>query len=285
MVIMFRAGQLGNQLFQYCALRSNFPGQNLLLIGMLELQQVFSCERLLNKSVSGRITAKLLWRIGYESVVRFAEKTRFFQLAYEKITPTGPVPGISPGLFSFVTLLKEGFYQSESSVQGDVVPSFKNEVMERASGFLADNAADRRNLYFLHHRRGDYLTWLANGKSAALLDQQWYNEQMTHIKKLNREARFVVLSDDTAYARSVYASRSDCFVSNENAGVDLAVMSCCGGGGILSASSFSWWGAYFSRKTNHGGVFIAPKYWLGHQTKKWFPPCIQTSWIMYRDVK
>lgn len=79
---------------------------------------------------------------------------------------------------------------------------------------------------------------------------------------------FIALTDDPPYAEDFVGKRADVVVSKENVGVDLAIMSLCDGG-ILSASSLSWWGAYFANDRQGRGPFVAPKYWLGHREEQW----------------
>ena len=55
--------------------------------------------------------------------------------------------------------------------------------------------------------------------------------------------------------------------------------------GILSASSFSWWGALYSKNFNKNkNYYIAPKFWVGHRLKKWIPNNFFTNWITYVEL-
>ena len=53
---------------------------------------------------------------------------------------------------------------------------------------------------------------------------------------------------------------------------------------ILSASSLSFCGAYISYLENYSkinGVYLAPKYWIGHRKKEWYPKTFKNDWITY----
>ena len=280
MVVMFRAGQLGNQLFQYCAIKATFPQQGILLIGMDELLASFDCADILNGRLIGRILARTLANIGYSSAINFVQKTRLVRLGSEVRTNVGAFVSLTPGRLNCITLLKEGFYQCPKIVSRSDVPRIKQDVIDAAAKFLSGSTPRDRPLYFLHQRRGDYLTWPSREAPAAL-DQYWYEEQIRKLKYVNPDAHFVVISDDPNHAENLYSKRRDFTVSSQSAYVDMGIMSLCSGGGILSASSFSWWGAFFAQERFANAAFVAPKYWLGRGSNAWYPPCIQTSWISY----
>lgn len=120
-------------------------------------------------------------------------------------------------------------------------------------------------------------------QAPAMLSDKWYLEQMQLVRKRFSQAFFIVLSDDPRHCDSVFKDQPDVYVSHQSEAQDFALMSLCAGG-ILSASSFAWWGAYFAKKTTGAELFIAPKYWFGHGLKKWMPAKIAVDWIEYADV-
>ena len=61
----------------------------------------------------------------------------------------------------------------------------------------------------------------------------------------------------------------------------LSRMPLCYGGGILSPSTFAWWAAFLCQRDFSNPAYIAPRYWIGHRSAKWYPPGIQTDWIQY----
>ena len=90
-----------------------------------------------------------------------------------------------------------------------------------------------------------------------------------------------MISDDCAYVTEFFSQEERTAIVNGSIGIDFAVMAQCFGGGVLSASSLSWWGAFYASQQNLDAIFVAPKYWAGHRIKKWIPESILTSWITY----
>ena len=89
------------------------------------------------------------------------------------------------------------------------------------------------------------------------------------------------MGDDTLYLRSVFKESKNLIISNNLPETDLSIMSLCSYG-ILSASSFAWWGAFYAKIYNKKrNYFIAPKYWIGHRSKKWLPKNFFSKWITY----
>jgi len=79
----------------------------------------------------------------------------------------------------------------------------------------------------------------------------------------------------------VFSKYPNVVISENCQYVDLALMKQCSMG-ILSASSFAWWGAWFSiQNEKNYSIYIAPKYWGGHRTRHWYPEGFIFDWITY----
>ena len=76
-------------------------------------------------------------------------------------------------------------------------------------------------------------------------------------------------------------SNLEIIISNNGPKIDLSIMSLCNSG-IMSASSFAWWGAYLMKKKQY---IVFPKYWLGWKTKVESHPGIQPPWSNIIDVE
>ncbi len=62
----------------------------------------------------------------------------------------------------------------------------------------------------------------------------------------------------------------------------MAIMSLCNHA-ILSASSFSWWGAALMSTPQK--FVIGPQYWLGFKSNEWFPDSIKNDdWIHFIPI-
>jgi len=116
---------------------------------------------------------------------------------------------------------------------------------------------------FVHIRLGDYHSHTVFGKSV-LLPLTYYYQQIDWFKKNRKNVFFVFLSDDPEKAERLFCDVDNCkYSKNAHPGVDFAIMTLCNGG-ILSPSSFSWWGSYLMK---HRDIVFAPKYWLGFNSK------------------
>ena len=135
----------------------------------------------------------------------------------------------------------------------------------------------------MHVRRGDYLLW-PNKKFPAVLDFSWYKSSMSYLKKKIKKPIFILMSDDLHYIRDIFKESKSLIISKNIAEIDLSIMSLCSHG-IMSPSSFAWWGSFFIKNNNlykRPSYFIAPKFWAGHRSKKWFPKKFYFDWIIYK---
>ena len=138
--------------------------------------------------------------------------------------------------------------------------------------------------YFVHIRRGDYTCWPSRETPAAL-PASWYFENMARIRESDNDAHFFVLSDDTEFASTLFSGQSDVFVTQTSPETALTLMAECDGG-VLSASSFSWWGAALASERGAKGPFYAPKHWLNWRFANcWDPPALEkTSFLEWCQV-
>ena len=149
---------------------------------------------------------------------------------------------------------------------------------ESKLGELLDPIAD--NLIFVHIRRGDYLRW-PSAEAPAALPCSWYLHAIELMQSKFPNSVFIFLSDDVMYLEDIFGSLPCFYISHNTPQVDLAIMSICNSG-ILSASSFAWWGAYYSRIYNSVySSYVAPEFWCGHRMLAWFPEYFRAKWITY----
>lgn len=282
MIINFESGQLGNQLFQYCALKRYQPESALYLIGMQSLKSTFIGVEVAGGTVLDLLIERFIRRLGINRLDTLARKLQLIGLIEEYRTVTGSEFKVNNGLLRNVYYCDTSYFQSENMVDPSVTDKLelRPELLEYASNICINFPHDRTETFFVHVRRGDYTYWPSR-ISPAVLPLRWYLKQMELIRSNYAKPFFVVVSDDVPYATEMFFSYSDVFVSNESKEVDFALMTQCDGGGILSASSFAWWGAYFARRINSSALFIAPLHWAGHREGRWIPEGIETSWLKY----
>lgn len=281
---MFEKGGLGNQLFQLAGLRAFYPQEKILLVGMVQLRTAFESDNLLNASPTPtRLETVFRW-LGYERLHAIAQKFGGFNLMSERHENGRSHAYVRKRPLSFAALCRDAYFQDAEVPPMARPPELRPEHRAKSASFVsaleAKHECGRRHLYFLHQRRGDYLSWPC-AQTPACLPQAWYEDQIRFVRSRDPMARFVVLGDDRTYLLKHYSNRRGFIVSQESEPVDLGIMSFCKGGGILSASSFSWWGAYLSYLNTKTGLFIAPQHWIGHPVGEWYPPAIETKWMIY----
>lgn len=282
MIFFFRNGQLGNQLFQYYGLRKYFPNQNLIFFG---------CEDL-KKSVDN-IAVKFIFK-RQELTNFFIRVLRIIFLLLTEVRIFGKIKH-SVGKKKFKIFVQRGllnvyiahsiFFQHQDCIKNiDVAPVLKDKLLKFANDWLKKKKilSFKNQLVFVHIRRGDYLSW-PSPKYPAFVDISWYRLAMLKIKKKINKPIFIIMTDDLSYVRKYFKETNFLIISNNRAEEDLAIMSMCSGG-ILSPSSFSWWGAFFARFKKSDRInsnFISIKFWAGHRLKKWVPAYFYTKWINY----
>jgi hypothetical protein len=283
MIIICENGRLGNQLFQYVSLRSLFPDQKLILWGFDDLvglvtsldATVISANKLPPWLTPSRLGLLLhvLTVLRLMGRIREVSSDSFYKLQKRR------------GLFRDTYLVESSYFQHHSVADG-LKPDFslRPALLSEAEDWLVGQsiATDQGHLVFVHIRRGDYLHFPSR-EHPAVLGLDWYERAMSQIRQQVENPVFLVVTDDLYYAQDVFRDWQDVRISTNRPEVDFALMSLCAHG-ILSASSFAWWGAYFSRHNRKTpGLYLAPQHWAGHRTMRWFPPGFEADWISYRE--
>ena len=286
MIIFHESGRLGNQLFQYCVFKKIEASKRLFLLGMQSLKTTFVGIDCAGETMCDKLMERLLIRLGARMLGALSRKWGIIGWIVESRTETCSNIQMRKGIVPNVYYCTESYWQSEGLIEDHVTASIqlRSELKEQASRVMMKLPCDKRETFFVHVRRGDYCSWPSR-TAPAILPLKWYLKQMDVIRKRFVRPVFVVVSDDRYYAEEMFGSYPDVYVCHESEKIDFAIMSMCYGGGILSASSFSWWAAYFARRVNTDAFFIAPMYWGGHRLTSWYPnEAIKTSWITYAAV-
>lgn len=280
MIIFFEDGRLGNQLFQYAALSKLYPSERLIFFGCGELKHVLSSSDaiILEK---GSLPRWLMF--GIRCFILLLARLRIIGTIQE--TRKNAVYAINRfrGIVVGVCILKSSYFQHQKLLDG-INPAFalRSSLRWDAMNWLKSRVTriSEMDVVFVHIRRGDYLAWPSR-EFPAVLDLHWYLNAMIRMRSIVDNPLFIVLTDDLYYARDCFEGQKDVIVSDNNCLIDFALMSLCVHG-ILSPSSFAWWGAWFSKKHSHGaGTFLAPRYWGGHRKKEWIPEGFFADWITY----
>jgi hypothetical protein len=129
----------------------------------------------------------------------------------------------------------------------------------------------------LHVRRGD-ATIPVEGK--VVLQAEYYDSAIALIKGRFSDPTFFVFSDDIAFVKenlsldpkTVFVDHTDALTAHE----DLRLMSSCHHH-IIANSTFSWWGAWLNPRPSK--VVIAPRHWyLGKDN--YYPDLFPGDWIL-----
>jgi hypothetical protein len=129
----------------------------------------------------------------------------------------------------------------------------------------------------LHIRRGDFLR---NSVHHHNLSMKYYE---TALRAFGKERQIIIFSDDTDWCKAQPLFDGDRFLVCEGGGpyTDLYMMSRCSDF-IISNSTFAWWGAWLS--DNEDKLVIYPDRWFGpnnidKSTADLFPP----KWRMINE--
>jgi hypothetical protein len=285
-IIIFENGRLGNQFFQYLAARTAAPRAQIVFIGLQSLLvSLQSCSSSIAPSRGARLLEKLFGRLGRKRALVLAKRRRLWSVISEIRDGDNVSISFAQGLCNKIALL-DGFFQDETIFEHTSLEKFplRIELLDNAREWIESNVVSRGfNPYFLHLRRGDYVRW-PTGDHPAVLPFQWYEQQMNEIAQADSRAHFVVCTDDRPYAEERLGSNPMVSIFRGSEIDDFFLMTQCSAGGILSASTFSWWAAWYGKHFFGCSRYIAPQYWAGWRLREWYPPAIETTWLDYRAV-
>jgi hypothetical protein len=283
MILFFEYGRLGNQLFQYVGIKRYFSDHKIVFFGcedLAETMETVDVKFIAKNQLPKWLRLGILYRLA-----NLASRLLLVGSVWESRKEFDYAAVLRKGLMLGVYLLRRSYFQHErviSEIPADL--RLKPNLVEQANAWLADRLGQftSRPLVFVHVRRGDYLTW-PSAEFPAILDLAWYRRAMALARNRTNKPLFLILTDDPYYAEDVFSDEDDTVISNNGPLVDFALMSQCQHG-ILSASSFAWWGAWFSRqdqKKNKKSFYFAPDFWAGHRRKQWYPEGFKADWITY----
>jgi hypothetical protein len=284
MILIFQDGRLGNQLFQYCGLKKYFFNHNLIFFGCKELKNTFD-------NVEANF---ILERYSSNKFRFYILKYFFFFLVNMRII--GKIAHSKKLIFScnikrgilFNIFVLDSMYFQHNDCTKDLVPQIfvKEKILQSARNWLKKKniLSIKNQLVFVHIRRDDYIHGPFE-KFPSVLDLSWYKKAIVRVSKEISRPTFIIMGNDRFYIKDVFKETKNLVISDNPAEIDFAIMTMCSHG-ILSASSLAWWGAFFSRtqkSNNFNSYFLAPKFWMGHRLKKWYPSNFFSKWITYLE--
>jgi hypothetical protein len=214
-------GRLGNQLFQYATLVS-VARKNSLVFG-------FNPEWL-GKDIFKNID------YGYD----------FNSFKPNRCIKEGEENGYNPNIFNATEYTKiDGFFQSEkyfADIKDDLKHYFHVDTI--------DTEYNYDEYCYIHFRGSDYVLY------NYIPSVEWYMEAISKMISIKPDIKFVVITDDIKLAKKYFPNFH--ILANDML-TDYTYMR-YSKFKILSASTFSWWGAYFS--LDDDAIVIAPNRWL-----------------------
>lgn len=271
-VFLAPGGRLGNLLFQVAFIESiRRPRERVFTMNLFGVHGLFKgLRRYYNTDF--RPVTRLIDKAVRPWLGRFLERTRLVSTCREEDSNITVRRGLFP-----ITFL-EGYFQrplAKSAVLAIGEPARTN-----AARVVTASSSGRRPV-FVHVRRGDYHTYRVNGVVDPLLGEGYYR---AGIELLQRNAQsschFFFLGDSPEWCRETFRDVEPKTISSLSPLEDLAIMSLCEGG-VVSNSTFAWWGAYFCPKTL---PVVGPRFWLAWRHGYWLPRKIETEWMTYIDV-
>jgi len=290
MILFLAHGQLGNQISQYSFVKTlQKNNEHIITSGLRNLREIFDIDDHINISNKNRVVRAILYYVvkyvlrflGRHKIISYIcqDKESVLNGAYERTVSSYSK---TLGLFKNIKFVDEGCFQSESFFDKRVVEHLhiKESYLNNAKEILA-GINSNYNKVFVHLRRGDYMNYKVFGKDT-ILPIGYFFEQIEWFNKNATNCFFIFLSDDPRYVEDNFSSLiNKIIVQGNHYGTDFALMTLCDGA-ILSPSSFGWWGAYLMKNRN---AIIAPKYWLGFNSKIEYPKFSVPSFFTVVDVK
>jgi hypothetical protein len=284
-VVFVGGGRLGNQIFQYAAIRRLFGPEAVVWSPSLRsIQQVFEDDRHLKVVLPGRYPEAAIRRVLVPTLIRPLFRTARLgayckesieKLAYGGKAESGRVE-IKAGLSSKWAFVDGGYYQNLSDllsptdfmfleVKVDLIASAQEAVKQRIQG-------RRTPKIVMHVRRGDYVGYSSYGLSDVVLPAAYYEKagQMAR-RHCGGNSEILIVSDDPDWCeRELKSLRpfSTIFCSEAMDFTLLTLFPIV----VVSNSTFSLAAACIGKNVE---VVIGPTYWFGHQVGEWYPPRIE----------
>lgn len=270
MKIFLAEGRLGNQIFQYMFLRTiSRLNENLIVSGFDGFFEVFEVKGVIRVGTN-KITKKIIYKIlkpCLSGLARFkiiSSVSIINEVICDVYERESLAYARTKGLLNKITLVKSGYFQSESFFDNKYAKTLKikNKHIIQASNIIKIIPEDKI-LVYVHVRRGDYVSLKIYGRNT-LLPIEYFHQKIKWFLEHKNNYYFIFLSDDFNFVKNEFGYLNNKLIShNQHYGVDLAIMTMCTNA-ILSPSSFGWWGSYLMSNRQ---IIFAPKYWLGFQSE------------------
>ena len=302
MHIFFGDGYLGNQLFQYSFIKFYIKPKRLFTTNFFPLQEFIENDKKLKiYSLENRVVVFFFRRIfifilKFMSFIRLINSISLDTHKYKGTTIESDKIKKKSGIIP-LTFIYPHFFQNKKfhNLNNRKKIKIKKKYLNRAKIFLDNISKDKNKIIFFHIRLGqktkhhyhtsneknDVQKFTIFGKKGTRLPNSYYIQQLKFFKLKYPNSKFLIISDNTVLSKKIFSNSKNIFFSNLNLYEDLALLSLCSYG-VLSNSSFSWWGHYFMKKPK---LIVVPKYWLGWKSKKEFPLGITPRYVKQYHIR
>lgn len=283
MILFISDGRLGNQLFQYAFLNTIAQkGEKIIAINMKQFTD--TCE-IINQNFKplyiGKYSLFILKKLLKPFILMSLIKLKILGYIKQNENETGVQSSFSEkkGLLP-IRLVETNFFQSEKFFDKAKIDfTIRQKYSDVAKDFLNQVPLESSKI-FVHVRRGDYIFEPYLGERGIDLPKSYFEKAMYEMAQNVENPFFIFLSDDFTFVECCFENIKNKIISKNSMGIDLAIMSQCEYG-IVSNSSFSWWGAYMMKKRKK---VIFPKYWYGWKQKIESHSDIQPDWAEIIEV-
>jgi hypothetical protein len=264
--------RLGNELFQLAALDKLCNGRQIgVFFESTPLSRHFHWRRRgVFISSRGRKRAfRLLRNLSRHGLASYRTE-ELFETEFG-LVPSGELLAHNSSYLPF-TIVEDAFLQSDLWLRDDFqrMLLFKESTTKSVHEFATLNGIDWETAIFVHVRRGDYNDWNILNAGSPTLPAAYYRKGVQRLQSKMPVSVVVFVTDDAAWVHREFAEIPQKLVVSQSAIFDLCVMSKCASG-VMSASSFSWWGAMLGPQRV---APVAPQYWLGWKRRILYPASI-----------
>lgn len=170
-----------------------------------------------------------------------------------------------------------GYFQDKNIVTDEIADLFLSRLLDRRIMHLDRQPGLSKPGYsvMVHIRRGDYVTNPNAFAHHGVLSEDYYQLAMQVMSRYSPTSVFVATEDVEYVLNNLHAyiprGPHNTHVVDMDAMDTLALMSLCDAH-IIANSSFSWWGARFSKSSN----VIYPNRWTRHSSA---PELMYPEWV------
>jgi hypothetical protein len=285
MIIFFGEGGLGNQIFQYAFIKNFLKEKEILitcnfskLLEQFDIQEnIKNVDNRYLRYLCNKIAVPVLKILSLLRIISYVKAERGFKNGF----PIELNSFISRrGLFSPLFIFP-GYFQSEQMFDQKNLFDLKiKDKYKKEAEIFMKNRGKKKKKIFVHIRRGDYKNEIVFGEKDISLPLKYYKNSISSFYDKGNPPLFIFMSNDLDFVEENFRDIKDKVISKEIDHVDFAIMTLCDGG-IMSNSTFSWWGAYFCRNNKN---LLAPRYWLGFKSKTELPIGVTPSFVKLVEV-